>query len=263
MAKNRLVRVYSVSRNGNRRLTGCLRKTGRKLVVVREYDDGYVESGAFRDVRLAGRFVAVVFDATDVSCKAACPPDYEPTQTSVVISDIRARRDRTTRTHAQTGSLRLSTAGVAAWLAPIEGGLELHAYDGGGENVLDSGAIDPASLRARRAPAHLGERGRPPQRRADALLGVPVRPEAGVDDALALRQRLDPGPLVVAQLEVEDLEVLDAALVARRLRDRAHLRLVEQPPQRDLAGGLAVRRRRSRAASGPRGPCRGRAGSRR
>ena len=146
VAKNRLVRVYSVSRNGNRKLTGCLRRTGRKLVVVREYDDGYVESGEFRDVRLAGRFVAVVFDATDVSCKAACPPDYEPTQTSVVISDIRARRDRTTRTHAQAGSLRLSTAGVAAWLAPIEGGLELHAYDGAGESVLDSGALDPASL---------------------------------------------------------------------------------------------------------------------
>ncbi len=121
VAKNRFVRVYSVSRNGNRKLTGCLRKTGRKLLVVREYDDGFVESGVFRDVRLAGRFVAVVFDATDISCKAACPPDYEPTQTSVVISNIRTRRDRTTRTHAQAGSLRLSTAGVAAWLAPIEG----------------------------------------------------------------------------------------------------------------------------------------------
>jgi len=147
VAKNRFVRVYSVSRNGNRKLTGCLRKTGRKLVVVREYDDGFVESGVYRDVRLAGRFVAVAFDATDISCKAACPPDYEPTQTSVVISNIRTRRDRTTRTHAQAGSLRLSTAGVAAWLAPIEGGLELHGYDGDGERLLDTGAVDPASLK--------------------------------------------------------------------------------------------------------------------
>ena len=146
VAKNRLVRVYSVSRNGNRRLTACLRATGRKLLVVREYDDGYVVSGAYRDVRLAGRFVAVVFDATDVSCKAACPPDYEATQTSVVIGDVRARRNRTTRTHAQSGSLRLSTAGVAAWLAPVAGGFELHGFDGAGEPVLDSGAIDPASV---------------------------------------------------------------------------------------------------------------------
>lgn len=146
MAKNRLVRVYSYRRNGNRRLTGCLRATGRKHLVVREYDDGYVESGAYRDVRLAGRFVAVVFDATDVSCKAACPPDYETTQTSIVISDIRSRRDRTTCTHEQAGSLRLSTAGVAVWLVPIPGGFELHAFDGSGEPVLDSGAIDPASV---------------------------------------------------------------------------------------------------------------------
>ena len=148
--------------------------------MVREYDDGYVESGAYRDVRLAGRFVAVVFDATDVSCKAACPPDYEPTQTSIVISDVRARRDRTTRTHAQTGSLRLSTAGVAAWLAPVAGGFELHGYDGTGEPVLDSGAIDPASVALSRAASHLGERGRRPERQADALLGVPVgRPARG------------------------------------------------------------------------------------
>jgi hypothetical protein len=146
VAKNRLVRVYSISRNGQRRLKGCLRASGRRVLVVKEYDDGYVESGAYRDVRLAGRFVAVVFDATDVSCKAACPPDYEATQTSIVISDIRARRDRTTRTHEVPGSLRLSTAGVAAWLAPIAGGSELHAYDGTGEPVLDSGAIDPASV---------------------------------------------------------------------------------------------------------------------
>jgi hypothetical protein len=146
VAKNRLVRVYSISRNGQRRLKGCLRASGRRVLVVKEYDDGYVESGAYRDVRLAGRFVAVVFDATDVSCKAACPPDYEATQTSIVISDIRTRRDRTTRTHEVPGSLRLATAGVAAWLAPIAGGSELHAYDGTGEPVLDSGAIDPASV---------------------------------------------------------------------------------------------------------------------
>ena len=169
VAKNRFVRVYSVSRNGNRQLTGCLRKTGRKLLVVREYDDGFVESGVFRDVRLAGRFVAVVFDATDISCKAACPPDYEPTQTSVVISNIRTRRDRTTRTHAQAGSLRLSTAGVAAWLAPIAGGLELHGYDGDGERVLDSGAVDPASLKLAGLQLTWANAGAPEERRADAL----------------------------------------------------------------------------------------------
>ena len=161
MAKNRFVRVYSVSRNGNRRLTGCLRKTGRKLVVVREYDDGFVESGVFRDVRLAGRFVAVVFDATDISCKAACPPDYEPTQTSVVISNVRTRRDRTTRTHAQTGSLRLRPP---AWRpgSPRSRAVSSSTGTTARRERARQRRGRPRLARARRAPAHLGERGRPP-----------------------------------------------------------------------------------------------------
>ena len=169
VAKNRFVRVYSVSRNGNRRLTGCLRETGRKLVVVREYDDGFVESGEYRDVRLAGRFVAVVFDATDISCKAACPPDYEPTQTSVVISDIRARRDRTTRTRAQAGSLRLSTVGVAAWLAADRGRPPAPRVRRRRRARARQRRGRPGLAHAHRAAAHLGERGRSEARRADAF----------------------------------------------------------------------------------------------
>src|SRR4051812_11109099 len=77
VAKNRFVRAY-VKRDGegNRVLHGCWRASGRKLTVAHEYDDDYVTSGAYRDVRLAGRFIAIVFEATDVSCKADCPPDF-------------------------------------------------------------------------------------------------------------------------------------------------------------------------------------------
>src|SRR4051812_24496675 len=85
----------------------------------------------------------------------------------------------------------------------------------------------------------------PPRRRSGSQSRtcscVPVRREARVDLALALRQRVDVRALLVAEAEVEDVEVLDAPLVARGLRDRAHLRLVEQPAQRDLARCLAVR----------------------
>jgi hypothetical protein len=146
VAKDRLVRVYFVRRHGDRRLSGCLRATGRKLLLAAEYDDGYVESGTYRDVRLAGRFVALVSDAIDVSCKAACPPDYEATQTTVAIRDIRSRHSQFIRTHAQAGSLRLSATGVAAWLAPIAGGFDLQVFDGASYRALDSGAIDPASV---------------------------------------------------------------------------------------------------------------------
>src|SRR4051795_5978463 len=48
--------------------------------------------------------------------------------------------------------------------------------------------------------------------------------------------------LLVGQREVEDVEVLGAALVRGRLGHRAHLGLVEQPAQRDLTRALAVAR---------------------
>jgi hypothetical protein len=148
VAKSRLVRAYvKRDREGNRRLYGCVRKTGRKLLVAAEYDDQYVTSGVYRDVRLEGRFVAVVFEATDVSCKAACPPGYETTQTSVVVRDIRARKSRIARSLASHGTLQLSDRGFAAWLAPVDDGAELRVIDGAGlGRVVDTGAIDPASV---------------------------------------------------------------------------------------------------------------------
>jgi hypothetical protein len=146
VAKNRFVRVYYVRRGGNRRLSGCRRATGRKVPLAAEYDDDYVESGAYRDVRLAGRFVAFVFDATDVSCKAACPPGYEATETTVVIRNIRVRQAQIIKSHVQASSLRLSAGGVAAWLAPIPVGFDLDVFDGASYRAVDTGAIDPASV---------------------------------------------------------------------------------------------------------------------
>src|SRR5215213_2013488 len=60
--------------------------------------------------------------------------------------------------------------------------------------------------------------------------------------AVVPAQRRDPLAVGVGELEVEDVEVLDAALVARRLGHGRHLRLLDQPAQRDLAAGLAVLR---------------------
>ena len=108
VAKNHLVRLFSVRNGeGGRTLYGCSRASGRKTTVAKGYDDMYVLSGAYRDTRLAGRFAAVAFDATDIGCKAACPPDYDPTTTTVAVVDVRARRRRTavsTRRPARCGS---------------------------------------------------------------------------------------------------------------------------------------------------------------
>jgi len=151
VAKDAQVRLYVVRDDeGNRVLHGCWRATGRKLRIAAEYDDDYVTSGAYRDVVLAGRFVAFVFEATDVSCKAACPPDYDATRVQVTVRDVKRRRSRFTLSDAAPRSLRLSSAGVAAWLAPVTGGAELRAIDAGGlGRLVDTGAIDAASLTLR------------------------------------------------------------------------------------------------------------------
>jgi hypothetical protein len=151
VAKNAQVRLYVVrDGEGNRELHACLRATGRKLLAAAEYDDGYVMSGAYRDVRLAGRFVALVFDATDISCKAACPPDYDATKTQVTVRDVRTRRGRFSLSDAAPRSLRLSSTGVAAWLAPVAAGSELHVLDGAGRGrLVDTGAIHAATLALR------------------------------------------------------------------------------------------------------------------
>jgi len=148
VAKNRQVRLYVTrDREGNRVLHGCWRANGRKLRAAAEYDDDYVTSGVYRDVLLAGRFVAFVFEATDISCKAACPPDYDATRVQVTLRDVRTRRSRFVLSDAAPRSLRLSNAGVAAWLSPVAGGAELRVIDGAGRGrLLDTGAIDAASV---------------------------------------------------------------------------------------------------------------------
>src|SRR5829696_5631229 len=146
IARNWLVRVYSVRRGEGRRLVVCRRETGRRQLLAEAFDDGYVESGGYRDVRLAKRFVAFVYDRTDISCKADCPAGYDPSTTTLVIRDVLRRTTREWPATVRPRSLRLGSAGVAAWLAPSADGAELRVLDGAGERALDSGAIDPRSV---------------------------------------------------------------------------------------------------------------------
>jgi hypothetical protein len=152
VAENGLVRVY-VKRDaqGDRRLYGCRRATGRRMLVAAEYDDGYVLSSVYRDVRLAGRFVAVVTEDTDISCKADCPEGYDGTTTGVTVADVRARRTRGAVGDPDAGSLLLSRRGVAAWLETFGADAELRVLDGAGRGrLVDSGAIDGVGLRGLR-----------------------------------------------------------------------------------------------------------------
>lgn len=143
VAQNTQARVFQ---RGSR-LYGCLRSSGRRMKLDVSFDDGYVTSHEFRDVRLAGRYVAWVWESVDVSCKAACPPDYETTRTGVQVADLRHRRTRSTRAAPVAKSLRVSTRGGAAWAAEDLSGFAVHSYDAAGDRVLDTGNVGPASVR--------------------------------------------------------------------------------------------------------------------
>jgi hypothetical protein len=149
------VRVFTVpaTSEGDRvvRLYGCLSANGRRQVLSERSDDGYVTSSGFDDVRLAGTYVGWHSFATDVSCKADCPPGYDATSESMIAYDLRRRRvsrraaigDYTAR------SLALTRHGGLAWLsAGTPGPQQLNVADRTGHRVLDTGVIAPASVRA-------------------------------------------------------------------------------------------------------------------
>jgi len=130
-------RVYTLKGPGpqsededvQQRLYGCLFSTGRPLLLAESYDDGIYTSGAFSQVRLNGRFVAWQFDASDISCKDTCPPDYNPLRQTINIADLRTRKRKSTTGSARPDTLSVTRGGTAIW--------------------LDSGNGDPHRLRIR------------------------------------------------------------------------------------------------------------------
>ena len=142
------VRVFTLPGRGDvqERLYGCLAADGRKQLLTESADDGYVTSSGFDDVRLAGHHVAWHSHATDVSCKADCPPGYNATSQSVIAYDLRRRRvaRRSIVAGYTDSSLALTQRGGLAWLS----GTQLLAADRAGTRVLDTGTIAPSSVRA-------------------------------------------------------------------------------------------------------------------
>lgn len=150
LAQNDFARVYETKTEEGTALVGCVRSSGRRRPLGEAYDDGYVESGDYANVRLAGRYVAYSWTATDISCKAACPPDYDPTTEGIVSYDLRRHKARGVTGAIPVGrALVLSRNGGFAWASRTDptGPVEIHASVRGGEDVvLDSGNIDPTSL---------------------------------------------------------------------------------------------------------------------
>ena len=155
------VRVFTArvtdEEEGLVRLYACLSANGRKQELADSFESSYNgTSDGFSDVRLAGRYVAWQRDEFDGSCKADCPPNYDQSDETVIVYDV--RRERLVRQWAlpefttyRSRSLALTQRGGLAWLAAPDGlgtTPQLEVLDAGGRRVLDSGNIPATSVRA-------------------------------------------------------------------------------------------------------------------
>jgi hypothetical protein len=147
LASNSRARVFQVGRT-EKRLYVCRRSTGRRRLLARRYED-ITESASYANVRLAGSYVAWSYSETDIGCKAACPPDYEPTRRGIAVQDSRGGRRRVLPGAVPVGNdLVLGRSGAVAWITDVpSGGREVRAFDRRGQLVLDRGAISARSLR--------------------------------------------------------------------------------------------------------------------
>jgi hypothetical protein len=130
------------------RLYACRRSNGHAVRLATRTDE-FEASSDYSNVRLAGRFVAWVSSDTDLSCKAQCPPGYVATRTAIQVFDVRSRRRRTVDASPSGKALVLSRNGGVAWATQASGGgaTEVRgSVRAGDDRLLDSGAIEPASL---------------------------------------------------------------------------------------------------------------------
>ena len=152
VASNRTARIYERDATVNddpagSKLIACIRSTGRRILLASAFDDGLTQSESYDKVVLRGRYVAWYSVAEDVSCKAACPPDYDATTELVEVYNL-ARRKRRSTFGVPAGDLALTRKGGLAWAEGSGTAVEVHALDKDGHRQLDSGAIEIASLAA-------------------------------------------------------------------------------------------------------------------
>jgi hypothetical protein len=152
VAKNGVARLFEKGRPGAEQLRGCLFSRGieRSVLLAENYDDGIYESGTWDRVRLYRRFAAWRYTRVDSSCKADCPLGYGYGETRMV-RDLESGRRRGRPPEFELGrSFVLTSSRVLVTAVERDDGvLELATWNGSSRGVLDSGDIEPRSLRAR------------------------------------------------------------------------------------------------------------------
>jgi hypothetical protein len=151
VVQNGFARVYTVAgRPGSdetERLYACLRSNNRKVRLDTSYDDDYVTAQAYNAVKLNGRHVAWQHRREDFSCKADCPPGYNPVSIDLRVVNVRTRKTRVVDGNLGQGTALVVTAtGAIAWIQPGSPA-SVRASDANGTRVLYAGDdIDAASL---------------------------------------------------------------------------------------------------------------------
>ena len=150
IAKNDSGRVYETadSEAATTTLWGCLWSRNRAYRLDVATDDEIAIFERYDNVRLRGRFVAWTFVREDISCKADCPPNYDPTTEYVKTFDLRRREKGIALSNPEAGTLSLNISGSLSWLRlAADDSREVHAWDRNGHTMLDSGQITGFRLR--------------------------------------------------------------------------------------------------------------------
>ncbi|HEV2814570.1 MAG TPA: hypothetical protein VGW10_15050 [Solirubrobacteraceae bacterium] len=149
-------------------LWGCLRRSGRRRVLERPYDDGSVR-GTWRRVRLRGRFVAWSTRLVD-RCRTPCSPEYDRVTTWIESTDLQSGSRRQQVHDGSLASFEISRTGGIAYLLDTR---ELFVIDGGLHRVLDTDVV-PGSVALRGSTLTWSSRGA--QRTALVLGGTTCSP---------------------------------------------------------------------------------------
>jgi hypothetical protein len=152
VAKNRYARVFEKPGRGadeTGRLYGCVYKQNRRFLLDVASDDGYVLSESYTAVTLNRTRVAWEHESVDISCKADCPPGYDPESTDIRVVNLRTRKQKTYGGEVAGDALVVTRTGAIAWFQPGSP-TSVRAVDADGARTLYAGDdIDGGSLSLR------------------------------------------------------------------------------------------------------------------
>jgi hypothetical protein len=143
--KSSLVVAYTLANSEDgKNLYGCRRSNGRRTRIFTGMDDGIESSSAVTKVIVNGRFIGMQIEDYDISCKADCPPGYNPYTYTVARFDVLKRRPLSLNGQAASGALVVSGRfGRIAWVQSAGLAFEVRVN----KTTIDTGAIDPASFK--------------------------------------------------------------------------------------------------------------------